>query len=219
MKINILGTYRIMYHNGIVQVKNLISHDDYLNFIKTNKVKMDNYFTDKSPLYDAIKDGRLVLPPQQGNVHLCLIIPLDKWKENKEYVEYSTKDLHSFSDMGRYVCVVTANNIFCELDKLYIDEIIEIRRIIREQKNWFLSDIVRSYLDEKFVFVFDTKDGQEVYNLNKKYFKNKEKIEKLYKIKFRINRDFVEWKIKKEIQAEKSFESWLYSTTESAKNK
>lgn len=220
--------YRIVYHNGIVQTKKLISHSDYLTYVKTSpndtaeekklKIKIDNYFTDQSPLFDAIKDGRLVLPKSQGGVHLCFIQPLEEYKENENYVEYSKKDLHSFSDMGRYVCVVTSQNIFRELDKLYIDHILEVRKIIRKQKQWFLSDIVRSYLDEKNVFVFDTKDFQEVYYWTDSSFKNMSKIEKLYNIKFRIKRDFVEWTIKRNIQSEKTFDAWVYSTLASVNN-
>ena len=77
----ILGTYRITYDNGAVQVKNLISHEDYINIYKTtqdriydlekeNKFKETNttrnlkkdmkemfgseFFTDDSPLFKAI---------------------------------------------------------------------------------------------------------------------------------------------------------------------
>ena len=205
-----------------MQIKKLISHSDYLIYIKTSpdntkeekklKIKMDDYFTDKSPLFDAIKDGRLVLPESQGGVHLCLIQPIDEYKEFDKYVEYSIMDLHSFNDISRYICVENSPNIFRELDKLYIDEILNVRKLMRKNKQWFLSDIVRSYLDEKNVFVFDTKDFQEVYYWTNKSFKNMSKIEKLNNIKFRIKREFVEWKIKQDIQSKKSFDAWLYST-------
>ena len=46
--------------------------------------------------------------------------------------------------------------------KVSIDEILEARRIIREEKDWVLSDAYRDYLDSIQVFVFDTKDGQDV---------------------------------------------------------
>jgi len=36
----ILGTYQITYQRGITQIKNLISHDDYVNIIRTNKKRI-----------------------------------------------------------------------------------------------------------------------------------------------------------------------------------
>jgi len=61
------------------------------------------------------------------------------------------------------------------LDYLYIDHLIDIRREARDKKDWKLSDEIRDYLDERFVFIFDVKgdDGnsyQEVYHLNEKFF-------------------------------------------------
>jgi len=82
----ILGIYRFTYKNGVSQIKNMISHDDYINIYKIyqdkiydlereNKFKETNttkqlkkdlkeffgseWFTDKSPLFNAIKTGNL----------------------------------------------------------------------------------------------------------------------------------------------------------------
>jgi hypothetical protein len=81
---NILGSYEITYANGFKQIKNLISHDSYINIIKptewqiyelekknrwkptpeSKQLKKDliamfsaTYFTDKSPLYEAYLTG------------------------------------------------------------------------------------------------------------------------------------------------------------------
>lgn len=100
-----------------------------------------------------------------------------------------------------------------DFESKYIDELIEDRKEARENKNWKLSDEIRNYLDAKLVFVFDTKWGQEVYYLTEWYFKNKErKIETMAMSK----RQFVEYKIKQDINAEKNFEAWLFSTRRSA---
>ena len=95
----------------------------------------------------------------------------------------------------------------------FIDELIEERKLSREQKNWKLSDEIRDYLDTKLIFVFDAKWGQEIYYLPQSYFKNKErKIETAAM----NNRQYLEYQIKKEIVAENNFEAWLYSTRKSA---
>jgi hypothetical protein len=128
-----------------------------------------------------------------------------------KYVSYSAEDLHSFDDVSRYACVNYANDIEFELNKLYIDEILAIRKIARDRKNWKLSDILRNYLDNELTFVFDTKDFQDVYYFTGKYFDNIEKIERLHNIKFDTLRKFVEWNIKNDINSEKYFEAWLYT--------
>jgi hypothetical protein len=103
------------------------------------------------------------------------------------------------------------------LKDTYIDQLVEYRRIAREKNDWNLSDEIRSFLDNKLIFIFDTKtaDGepfQEVYYLTEGYFNKArmEKIESLYKVKFASNRAFVEWNIKKDIAAEKFLDSWIY---------
>lgn len=51
---------------------------------------------------------------------------------------------------------------------LNLEEWVELRRKAREDKDWSLSDTIRYYLDNKGCFVFDTKEGQEVYYTNGK---------------------------------------------------
>ena len=95
-----------------------------------------------------------------------------------------------------------------DFENKHIDELIDIRKDARENKDWKLSDEIRNYLDEKNVFVFDVKDKegkyfQEVWYLYDDYFKNiKTGMKK---------RQYVEYKIKEEIRMEKSIDSWIYS--------
>lgn len=92
--------YRIAYKNGVTQVKNLISHSDFIEIYKktedkiyelekenkfketntTKKLKKDlkemfgsEWSTDKSPLYDAFLTGKLILPKYQGDSFDCII--------------------------------------------------------------------------------------------------------------------------------------------------
>lgn len=104
-----------------------------------------------------------------------------------------------------------------ELDKLYVDEILDLRNYAREYKNFELSDIIRNYLDKRNIFIFDTPEDSEVYYLTEDYFKDMSKIGELYNIKFKSRRKFVEWKIKQDIKAENNFNAWLFSLNESIK--
>lgn len=90
-----LGLYRIVYPEPTetIQYKNLIKHEDFLNVIKPTEEKIaelekdksnqslsiisnlkkilledfgEQWFTDKSPLFFAIKSGILSLPKNQG---------------------------------------------------------------------------------------------------------------------------------------------------------
>ena len=88
MPTKILGVYRITFENGVSQIKNLISHDDFLNIYKvtqdeiydlekenkfkptntTKQLKLDlieyfgnEWFTDKSPYFHAIKKGHIAV--------------------------------------------------------------------------------------------------------------------------------------------------------------
>lgn len=100
-----------------------------------------------------------------------------------------------------------------DFESKYIDELIEDRKIARENKDWKLADEIRNYLDTKLVFIFDAKCGQEVWYLTEKYFeRQKRKIETMAMSK----RQYVEYRIKQDINAEKNFEAWLYSTLKSA---
>ncbi len=95
----ILGVYKIIYANGMVQFCNLISHSDYESIIIPTKEKIselslkkeglaeakelkrylkaqfsDNYFTDKSAMFNAIETGILSLPEHQGGDHKCTVV-------------------------------------------------------------------------------------------------------------------------------------------------
>ena len=95
--------YRITYANGITQKKHLITHEEYLTIIKPNRKIVDtfksekelkvktiktqdyktaewqlskypeNWFTDKSPIFDAIATGILSLGPTQGGDHKVIM--------------------------------------------------------------------------------------------------------------------------------------------------
>lgn len=96
----IVSRCEITYRNGMAQTKNLITHLDYDNIIKpienkiyeierlnrwkptseSIKLKRDlftmfgsDYFTDKSPLFEAIKTGILDLPKHQGGKIPCQV--------------------------------------------------------------------------------------------------------------------------------------------------
>lgn len=93
----IIRPYRITYDNGVTQIKNLISQIDFEAIIKpkqkeiyeleiadkkkeANAIKSelkamfsDNYFTDKSPLFNAHLTGYLELPKVQGGIKPCLV--------------------------------------------------------------------------------------------------------------------------------------------------
>ncbi len=89
-----------------------------------------------------------------------------------------------------------------------VDELIFFRDKARNDKDWKKSDELRDYLDNKLVFVFDTKSGQEVYHLNENFFKFKNK--KLITLAMN-NRQYVELQIKKGIASDNNFNAWLYS--------
>jgi hypothetical protein len=86
---------------------------------------------------------------------------------------------------------------------IYTEELIEIREKARKEKNWQLSDSIRDELDIRLSFLFDTPEGWLVYHLNEKYFSKKPAN--------MTNRQYVELRIKRDIEAEKSFDAWLYT--------
>lgn len=97
------------------------------------------------------------------------------------------------------------NQIF---DAITIEELIDKRRIAREEKLWNLSDQIRDYLDTKLVFIFDSKQGQGIYYLTPEFFK----VHKMeYIIDFKWARKKVESSIQKNIRADKNFDAWLTS--------
>jgi L-lactate utilization protein LutB len=49
------------------------------------------------------------------------------------------------------------------LSLYYDSELVELRKVAREQKNWYVSDKIREYLDSRSIIIMDTKDGQEIY--------------------------------------------------------
>ena len=83
----------------------------------------------------------------------------------------------------------------------YIDELIEIREKARLMKDWDLSDEIRSYLDSKHAFVFDTEEGQIVYHV-----KNE-------------TRNSLINKLKKELRWENLFNGWLFSMNAKSSDK
>lgn len=52
-----------------------------------------------------------------------------------------------------------------ELTSKLTDELIDNREHARNENNWLLSDQIRAELDSRNCFVFDSKDGQEVYHM------------------------------------------------------
>ncbi|CAB4219059.1 hypothetical protein UFOVP1604_142 [uncultured Caudovirales phage] len=104
-----------------------------------------------------------------------------------------------------------------------LEELIESRRLARAGKDWKTSDEIRNTLDSFGIFVFDTKDGQEVHYLPTSYFKFKTKEENSTKAKTwsewlrdpsrhtMTDRLYVETLIKRDIAAVSNFEAWLYS--------
>ena len=83
----------------------------------------------------------------------------------------------------------------------YIDELIDMRRHARADRNWELSDEIRSYLDTQNIFIFDKLNAQIIYHRKK------------------ITRNEVINEIKSEQRAEKRFEAWLYAINSSIKSK
>ena len=49
------------------------------------------------------------------------------------------------------------------------DELVYLRELARQNKNFKESDLIRNILDERGSFVFDTANGQVVYHLGKGY--------------------------------------------------
>ena len=75
-----------------------------------------------------------------------------------------------------------------------IDNLIDDREYYRSKGNYGKSDEIRDYLDTKNVFIFDTKDGQEVYH-----------------IPYNTTREDLVIKINNDKRADKLFDAWLFS--------
>ena len=87
-----------------------------------------------------------------------------------------------------------------DFENTLIEELIYIRSQARESKEWALCDQIRGYLDTKHVFIVDTANGQQVsYMLSG------------------TREQFIN-NLNKDIQAEKRFNAWLYSTKQSIKH-
>jgi len=78
-----------------------------------------------------------------------------------------------------------------------IDQLISMRAKFREQKDWANCDDIRDFLDTQHVFIFDTPEGQVVYNQVKG-----------------TRQDIIN-KINQHKKAEAAFDAWLYSTKKS----
>ena len=108
-----------------------------------------------------------------------------------------------------------------------IEELIDLRRQARVDKDWKLSDDIRNYLDAKLIFIFDTKAGQDIHYLTPNYFQHQTKTENNIKVKsfsewlqnttriIMTERQYVELQIKSEINANNNFDAWLFSTLKS----
>ncbi len=90
-----------------------------------------------------------------------------------------------------------------------IDELIYLRQLAREQKDWAKSDEIRDSLDTKLVFVFDTKQGQEVYFLNQAYFQRKPED--------MSERTYIEYLKQRDMKANAYFDNWLHGATNKLK--
>src|SRR3990167_7038609 len=95
----------------------------------------------------------------------------------------------------------------------YVDELIELRKKARTDKDYKLSDEIRDYLDSKLIFIFDIPDGeQNTWFMPETYFKRMEcEYFKDKGIRFENKRKYVEYRIEDDRKTEKSFESWLFS--------
>jgi hypothetical protein len=80
-----------------------------------------------------------------------------------------------------------------KIEDKYIDELVDLRRKAREQKNWELADKIRNYLDTKYVYVFDTNEGQVIYH------------------KKDGTRQSLVKQLKSEIRSENMFNAWLFT--------
>ena len=100
----IIDRYKLIYPNGIIQEKDLISHDDFNNIIKPKRKLMyelensknknyneeanvikkelrfmfgDNFFTTESPLHEAITLGYMDLLASQGYRNFIKVIKIN----------------------------------------------------------------------------------------------------------------------------------------------
>lgn len=92
------------------------------------------------------------------------------------------------------------------LDEIKPELLIEARAEARKNKEFTTCDIIRNHLDEKLIFIFDTKDRQEIYYLTEGYFNKND-----YNSEAMSKRQYVEKRIQRDIRANKNFDAWLFS--------
>jgi len=91
-------------------------------------------------------------------------------------------------------------NLKKEIKDYYLSELVELRNIARQEKNWELSDKIRNYLDTKNIFIFDSPDGQIIY----------------YELAGTTRQDVID-RINEDKRLNKIFDAWLYSTLKDTK--
>jgi hypothetical protein len=96
------------------------------------------------------------------------------------------------------------------MENMYIDELIDMREQLRNNKNWKAADEIRDYLDTKDVYIFDTVHGQVTLHLNNNFFKEKDRKEET---KSMTRRKYIEYLEKQSINAEKRLAHWMYVNT------
>lgn len=89
-----------------------------------------------------------------------------------------------------------------------LDELIALRWQLRQAKQYKQSDDLRDTLDQNLIFCFDHKDYQEVLYLTEVYFKRMPDS-------FKSKRQYVEYRMRLDRQAESNFNAWLYSVGKS----
>ncbi len=87
------------------------------------------------------------------------------------------------------------------------DELILYRNELRRKQDWARADEIRAYLDSRFVFVFDHKEGPPtIYWATPAQFRFLK--EKPHHFPDWTPRQYLEYRIKKDIAAEKAAASW-----------
>lgn len=126
----ILARYQITYANGITQERNLIEHSDLTDviqptYMEISRIEGENprkladklvtplkaklkedfgeiWFTNKSPLFNAIETGIMSLLPQQGGDHKVTIQLLWSNPMAFEKIENRLSDLYTIADSMLY---------------------------------------------------------------------------------------------------------------------
>jgi len=85
-----------------------------------------------------------------------------------------------------------------DIEDYYLSELVDLRNIARQEKDWEICDKIRNYLDTKNIIIFDTPDGQIVH----------------YELKGTTRQDVID-RINKNKRLDRIFDAWLYSTSKS----